>query len=90
MTTARRPRPHHCHARGCEIITPPRLLMCRRHWYMAPSPLRAAVWSAFRPGQEIDKAPSRRWVEAAGAAAAYVAEREGRRRLRIEVGSVPS
>ena len=26
------------------------LLMCRRHWYMVPKPLRDAIWQTYRDG----------------------------------------
>jgi len=59
---------HNCHARRCKVPVPPRMLMCRRHWYMVPAPLRQAVWDRYRPGQEIDKNPSEEWHRAADAA----------------------
>lgn len=49
---------HHCHATGCRIEIPPKLMMCRCHWYMVPKMLRDRVWVTYRPGQEIDKNPS--------------------------------
>lgn len=67
---------HHCHARFCPVGVPPKMLMCRRHWFMVPKPLRDAVWATYRPGQEIDKQPSAEWHEAADAAIRAVAERE--------------
>lgn len=67
---------HHCHARGCKKPVPPEMLMCRRHWYMVPLPLRRLVWATYRPGQCDDKNPSRRWHAAADAAIQAVYERE--------------
>lgn len=69
---------HHCHAMGCEVPVPARLLMCRRHWFMVPAPMRGAVLRHFRPGQCDDKKPSRAWLEAAIAAVKHVATVEGR------------
>lgn len=69
---------HHCHARGCMVPTQPEMLMCRRHWFMVPRPLRARVWATYRPGQCDDKAPSEAWHAAAVAAIAAVAEKEGK------------
>lgn len=69
---------HRCHARGCNTPVPPKLLMCRRHWFMVPPALRDRVWATYRPGQEEDKRPSVAWMEAADAAIRSVAEREGR------------
>ena len=56
---------HTCHARGCKAAVPPRMLMCRRHWYMVPRELRARVWATYRPGQEISKTPSAAYLAAA-------------------------
>lgn len=67
---------HTCHATGCEVNVPPAMLMCKRHWYMVPRPLRDRVWRLYRPGQEIDKRPTREYLEAAEAAIAAVAEAE--------------
>ncbi len=68
---------HICHAKGCEVPVPPRMLMCRRHWYMVPYPMRCAVLEHYRPGQEITKDPTPAWDDAATAAINAVAEREG-------------
>ena len=59
---------HTCHAHGCDTEVPPRLFMCRRHWYRLPKPYRDAIWAAYRPGQENDKRPSRAYLAAARAA----------------------
>lgn len=68
---------HLCHAVGCPIAVPPRLLMCRRHWYSLPRDLRDAIWGTYRPGQEVDKNPSAAYVLAQMRAVNYVAVREG-------------
>ncbi len=68
---------HTCHARNCTRAVPPKMLMCRQHWFTVPRPLRDAVWATYRPGQEVDKDPSPEWIEAADAAIDAVAEREG-------------
>lgn len=72
------PRRHRCHARGCEVEVPPRLLLCRRHWRMAPPSLQRALWREYRLGQEITKTPTRSCVEAALAAGDAVARAEER------------
>ena len=69
---------HHCHAAGCTVKTPPKLLMCRRHWYMVPAPLRALVWKHYRAGQERDKRPSKEYLAVAFQAIKAVAVAEGR------------
>jgi len=67
---------HRCHANGCEVEVPPKILMCRRHWFMVPIALREAVWASYRPGQEIDKRPTAEYLDAADAAIAAVAGSE--------------
>ena len=69
---------HPCHAAGCTREVPPRLFMCRPHWYMAPKPLRDEIWRHYRPGQEIDKQPSGAYLDVARRAIAAVAEQEAR------------
>ena len=69
--------PHTCHAIGCEIPVPPRLLCCKQHWYAVPPALRKAVWAAYQSGQEQTKRPSRAYLRAAAQAIIAVAEREG-------------
>jgi hypothetical protein len=68
---------HRCHAIGCELEVPPNLLLCRRHWFMVPKPLRKEVWRLYRPGQEVSKTPTPEYLVAAKAAIDAVAEREG-------------
>jgi hypothetical protein len=63
---------HYCHARRCQVVVEPRLLMCPRHWRMVPRPLQAAVWQHYRAGQERDKLPSDAYRAAALAAVAAV------------------
>jgi diadenosine tetraphosphatase ApaH/serine/threonine PP2A family protein phosphatase len=76
---------HLCHAEGCQVEVPPRLLMCRRHWRMVPPPLQDAVWANYRRGQERRKDPTPEYMAAARAAIEAVAEREGRA-LRLPFG----
>jgi len=70
---------HRCHAEGCTVPTPPRMLMCSVHWAIVPKAMQGAVWDHYRPGQEVDKRPSQEWHEAADAAIAFVAAKEGQR-----------
>lgn len=67
---------HTCHAHGCQQRVPPKMFMCKRHWFMVPKPLRDAIWATYRPGQERDKAPSPAYLANAVAAISAVAERE--------------
>ena len=69
---------HHCHAIDCETPVPPRLLMCGPHWRMVPKRWKDAVWTAFRPGQEIDKMATREYLAAARGAINAVATKEGK------------
>jgi hypothetical protein len=61
----RQTRKHHCHWPGCTKEVPPALWGCRTHWFMLPIRLRNKIWAAYRPGQEENQNPSRRYVEAA-------------------------
>lgn len=69
---------HHCHAKGCEVKVPPKLLMCPRHWRMVPRALQAQVWKHYRPGQEVDKQPTAGYLAAARAAIDAVVTKEAR------------
>lgn len=71
--------PHVCHADGCNVEVPPRMLMCLRHWRMVPRDLQRRVWATYVPGQEIRKDPTGAYMEAQQAAVAAVAVKEGRR-----------
>ena len=79
---ARRAAEHTCHARGCDRRVPPRMLMCFSHWRMVPRDLQREVWATYQPGQErLDGTAdvTIRYVDAAQAAVAVVAHKEGRR-----------
>lgn len=69
---------HTCHAVGCDVAVPPKMFMCKRHWFTLPERLRAAIWAAYRPGQERDKRPSIHYPEVTDECRRYVAEREGK------------
>lgn len=56
---------HLCHWPGCKTRVPPKMWGCRKHWYTLPKILRTAVWQAYRPGQEIDKQPSKTYLDVA-------------------------
>ena len=53
---------HTCHAAGCDLPVPSAMFMCKRHWYALRKPLRDAIWAEYRRGQEVDKAPSLRYL----------------------------
>ena len=56
---------HTCHYPGCEKEVPPKMWGCKEHWFRLPKQLRDAVWSTYRPGQEIDKNPSSEYLSVA-------------------------
>lgn len=56
---------HRCHWPGCPVEVPPKLWGCRAHWFQLPKAIRDRIWATYRPGQEIDKSPSREYVAAA-------------------------
>lgn len=70
---------HTCHAEACDVVVPPRMLMCRPHWRMVPKRLQDAIWDAYVPGQEQRKDPTREYLEIAREAIEAVAAKEGRR-----------
>lgn len=70
--------PHTCHAIGCNTAVPPKLFMCRKHWFMLPKKHRDAIWATYRPGQEIDKDPSQEYLQAASDAISWLAAKEQR------------
>jgi hypothetical protein len=70
--------PHTCHAERCDTEGAPTLFMCPRHWAMVPPALRQGITSTYRPGQEIDKAPSAEYLAVATAAITAVAHKQSR------------
>ncbi len=54
-----------CHWPGCERQVPPHSWACAEHWAVLPKRLRDRVARAYRPGQEIDKQPSREYIRTA-------------------------
>lgn len=82
MQTKQQRQPQHlCHAVDCNERVPPARLMCPRHWFMVPRPLRLAVWRTYKPGQEVTKTPSEAYLRAARVAVNSVAMQEGREPL---------
>lgn len=49
---------HTCHATGCTTPVPPRMFMCKQHWFQLTQNMRKAIWLTYRPGQEVTKDPS--------------------------------
>lgn len=75
----RRGPAHPCHAIGCDVEVPPKMLMCLKHWRMVPRDKQAAIWNTYRPGQEVDKHPTEAYMEAQSAAVEAVREGELKR-----------
>ncbi len=69
---------HKCHATDCSRSVSPKMLMCRKHWYMVDKPLRDKVWEEYQPGQEINKNPTYAYLLAAEAAIECVRRKEAR------------
>ena len=63
---------HTCHWPGCGKAVPPRLWGCAPHWFRLPTRLRARIWRAYRPGQEIDKRPSAEYLAVAKDVQAWI------------------
>lgn len=70
---------HTCHAISCTVRVPPRMFMCRKHWFALPRAYQNDIWATYRPGQEVTKTPSAEYLAAAGAAIRYIERKEGRR-----------
>lgn len=66
---------HTCHAKGCAVHVPPKMFMCRSHWFALPKAMRDKIWALYRPGQEVTKDPSPEYVEHARACIDYLAAR---------------
>lgn len=55
-----------CPVPDCGVAIPREHLMCRKHWYQVPKPLRNAVWKAYKGGMGQD------WLDARADAIASV------------------
>lgn len=76
---------HHCHARHCEAVIKPELLMCWNHWRQVPKVIQQAVYQHYRSGQCDDKNVSKEWLQAADAAIGFLAKKEGRKLRPTEI-----
>lgn len=56
---------HTCHWPECKKAVPPTMWGCKEHWFKLPQYLRNEIWANYRPGQEIDKRPSDRYIKTA-------------------------
>lgn len=46
---------------------------CRKHWRALPARHRYRILATYRPGQEVDKRPSRAYIDAALAVQRWIA-----------------
>lgn len=68
---------HHCHAPGCEVAVPPKMFMCKRHWFALPREMRDRIWATYVPGQERrEVSPTPEYLEVAERAQRFIAEME--------------
>lgn len=44
---------------------------CSTHWFALPQKIRSAIWHEYRPGQELTKTPSLRYLAVQRLACAY-------------------
>lgn len=65
VKSQRQTRRHQCHWPTCNKEVPPALWGCKAHWYALPARLRREIWASYRPGQEKDLAPSKKYLEVA-------------------------
>lgn len=65
---------HICHWDGCNKECPPAMWGCKDHWFTLPKFLRDQVWRAYRPGQEIDKNPSAKYLAVTWAVGLWIRE----------------
>lgn len=63
---------HTCHWPGCKKEVPPKLWGCAPHWFLLPKNLRDKVWANYQVGQEVNKKPSKQYIEIAQEIQAWV------------------
>ncbi len=63
---------HKCHWPGCNKQVPPTFWGCSKHWFILPINIRTKIWKAYRSGQEIDKNPSKEYLDAAQEAQEFI------------------
>lgn len=74
---------HVCHWPGCGKKVPPRFWGCREHWFALPPALRSQILKEYRPGQEITKTPSQRYLIVAALVQGWI---EGKVTIRSDGG----
>ena len=66
---------HHCHWPGCTKQVLPPMWGCKAHWFTLPPVLRAKVWAAYVPGQEVTLTPSDAYLAVANEVQAWIRSR---------------
>jgi len=66
---------HLCHATGCTVAVPPKMFMCKRHWFALTERMRDEIWATYIPGQEIRKDPTDEYLNVAQRCIAYLERR---------------
>ncbi len=56
---------HLCHATGCPTPVPPKMFMCKPHWFALPKAMRDEIWVGYVPGQEVRKDPTDEYLDIA-------------------------
>lgn len=72
---------HTCHWDGCEKECPPAMWGCKAHWFALPKFLRDGIWASYRPGQEIRKDPSKKYLVVAWMVQQWIGEFKKGRKL---------
>jgi hypothetical protein len=60
----------------CKVVVPPKMFMCKRHWYMVPKAMRERIWDLYVPGQELRKDPTLDYLAVTNKAIELVAAKE--------------
>ena len=69
---------HHCHATDCQTKVPPKMFMCKRHWFSLPRKMRMLIWASYRAGQCDDWRPSAAYCRIARECVTFIANKEGK------------
>jgi hypothetical protein len=74
VTSQSQSRNHTCHWPGCTKQVPPAMWGCSPHWFKLPKHLRARIWLAYEPGQEVNLSPSEDYLKVAREVQEWIAE----------------
>lgn len=84
------PGAHECHWPGCGRFVPPAMWGCGEHWKALPAYLRRQIWATYRPGQEVDKRPSRIYLIVANEVQAWIREHLAAQPKQSQLFEVPN